>query len=264
MEVCAAAAAAGSLSHEEVSLRLEGLRRLRRGHVDACSAALRGADPQAFGHFLRREATDLADQASAVLSENATASPAERMPALRLLEQRAADALQVIGDARGKTLRAGALAVEERARARRDLRMVHRIRQRACVAREEAEARTRLERFLGPRALRRFETLLLFLIFAFIVLVGIEWRLTEVPRGCRRCTSWTWRSAIVFQVDFFLRWGFARWSRGYFLRHFFFESLPALPYGLIFHHLPRATISGPWTRCAGSSSCGFSACVGSS
>ena len=42
---------------------------------------------------------------------------------------------------------------------------------------------------------------------------------------------------IVFQFDFFLRWAFAGWGLSYFLRHFFFESLPAFPYGFLFTHM---------------------------
>ncbi len=42
---------------------------------------------------------------------------------------------------------------------------------------------------------------------------------------------------VIFQLDFFIRWGFAGWRGWFFRRHFFFESLPALPYALLLPYL---------------------------
>ena len=214
------------------------LRKLREAAIESCAVALRSAGPDRASRFFRDAAADLADGASVVLSETAGAHPAQRLPALESLRDRVG-ALSSVMEASG-CLRPGALPAPERRETARKLRSLLRARRRAIAAGREAEARLRLEAFFGPRAVRAFETFLLFALGLFLCLVAIELKLPEDSPWIPAVHAADIALCALFQIDFFVRWAFARWSGDWFLRHFFLESLPALPYGFLLAQLPRA------------------------
>jgi hypothetical protein len=219
---------------------LAALRTRRARSIEACADALRRAGPVEAFWFLRRAAAELVDRSSAVLSESVAARPEERVPAIRALVERIDAFFRVLPVDRVAILREGFLAAKDREALERDFRSLERERRRAVAALREAEVSLRLERFFGRRKVRLFENAILVLVFGFITLIAVEWRLSEQSPWLPWVHALDAAFCLLFQVDFFVRWGFARWSGSYFLRHFFIESLPALPYGLILHHLGRA------------------------
>lgn len=218
---------------------LEALRESRERHVRACAGALSSADPVEVAHFVRRVVAELSDQHSAVAAERGTGGLREEISVLRLLSGRIEAFLRVIDAARG-WLASGAPAAPEEAKAlRKDLGRLASLRRRSRVSMLEAETNLRIERTLGARTVRWFENFLLVCIAAFLALVYVEWHLPEGSPQIRTVHAVDVILCAFFQIDFFLRWAFARWGGWFFWRHFFLESLPALPYGLIFHHLSR-------------------------
>jgi hypothetical protein len=216
---------------------LEPLRARRAADLGDCGRALERCSPLEAAEFAHGAAADLLDQASAILSESAAAHPRLRLPALELLRQRIDGFLELLGPWRGKLGRRGLLGKAERRRFRKDLRQLAGNLKRIRNAESEARVHLRLERSFGRRQVRLFEGFILLLIFGFLSLVVIEGMLPD---------AWPWLPAIYaadlvfclcFQIDFLVRWGFSGWSGSYFLRHFFLESLPALPYGFVFHQL---------------------------
>ena len=231
-------ARAATLSAPPPAEEIASLRHLREAALERCAAALRSAGPERASRFFREAAADLADGASAVLSETAGAHPAERLPALGSLRDRV-DALSTVMESSG-WLRPGRLPAPERRETARKLRSLLRARRRAIASASEAEARIRLEKFFGARAVRAFETFLLFALGLFLCLVAIELKLPEDSPWIPAVHAADIALCALFQIDFFVRWAFARWSGSWFLRHFFLESLPALPYGFLLAQVPRA------------------------
>ncbi len=120
------------------------------------------------------------------------------------------------------------------------------------------QVEARLEDRFGRAHLHRVENLVFFLIFCLLGLVGLEWYMEE---SVWKVSPWNAHAdnapqfgsyyllheapwAFYFQIadllictgllaDFFLRWAFARWKFWFFRQHFFFDFLPALPYGFI-------------------------------
>ncbi len=212
----------------------------RKEHVDACRAAVDRLDGSGKGRFALAAAADLLDRGSADLSgetvEGTGDRVAGRVPILRFLRGRI-DALFVVLGGPERTGEAGATV-------REDLRQLRKLRRRALVAEREAEVAARLERLFGPRRVKLFETFILFAIMGFLALIWIEWRL---PEGSPWLPALRWVDlglCIVFQVDFLVRWGCARWRGWFFLRHFFLESLPALPFGLFMDLLGQSRGAG--------------------
>lgn len=218
---------------------LSVLRGTRADLRDACAAALRAADPVEFGQFLRQAVADLVDTSSVVVSERSSGRLEESVRSLALLSERIDALFSILGEGPRK-LRGNGRSPQERKRVRGDLKRLARLRRRTRTARLEAETDLRMQRALGPRVVRFAENLLFILLLAFLGLVVVEWRLPESSPHIATIHRIDIVLCALFQIDFFTRWGFARWRGSYFLRHFFIESLPALPYGIIFHHLRHA------------------------
>lgn len=219
---------------------LEALRERRERLVRACAGAVSAAGPVEVAEFVRRVVAELSDQHSAVAAERGSGGLSQEVSVLRLLSGRIEAFLRVVEGARCRLAR-GAPAGSEEARAlRRDLGRLASLRRRSRVSTLEAETNLRIERALGTRTVRWFENFLFLCIAAFLALVFVEWHLPEGSPHIRTVHAADTVLCALFQIDFFLRWAFARWGGWFFWRHFFLESLPALPYGLIFHHLSRA------------------------
>jgi hypothetical protein len=229
---------------EDLRAGLEVLRSRRREDIERCAAWVSSAPPAEAVSFARVAIADLADESSAVISENATARRAERIPALRLFCKKVDALKRALAGAR-RLLGKSPLPDPDRSALRKDLRLLGRIRRRCRLARLEAEAAWRIEGLLGPRWMGIYENLIGALVVGFLLLVIIEWRLPEDSPRLTAVYAIDLVFCLFFQVDFLLRWASARWSGRYFLRHFFLESLPALPYGLLFHFLGRTGQWGP-------------------
>ena len=148
---------------------------------------------------------------------------------------------------------------EDRRAFRTTLRQVAKTRRKVLAAKSEARVHLKVENVFGRPRVRLFESFIMVLIAALLGLVFFEWRLPiDGPAWLGAADGSLSRSLYVqlvvetsiqffnivdlvycvfFQIDFFVRWAFAGWGIRYFLRHFFFESLPALPYGFIFHQM---------------------------
>ncbi|MBI4603873.1 MAG: hypothetical protein HY721_18105, partial [Planctomycetes bacterium] len=187
-----------------------------------------------------RMAADLLDQAGAALVETAAAGSRSRLPGVRALRRRI-DAFAALAGA-ARVLDRHGLDRGEAAALRRDLRLLERARRRSRKIELEVLVQARLERACGPRGARLLENGVLLLVLAFVGLVIVEWRL---PRESPWLPAVLWTDAalcLLFQADFAFRWALSGGSGRYFLRHFFLESLPALPYGLILEH--AGTLAG--------------------
>ena len=193
--------------------------------------------PGEMGSFVRAASAELLDQSSLVLSEGSVAAPARRLPELRVLRERIRLFLDIAKSARRKTESVATHGSEAQPGVRKSLDSLERARKRARAAEREATARLRLEERFGSRRLARFEGWLLVLLFAFVVLVVVEWKLPESSPWLPLVHAADIALCVVFQIDFFLRWASSGWSVVYFLRHFFVESLPALPYGFLLSHV---------------------------
>jgi hypothetical protein len=237
---------------------LEELHAKRNDHLETCSAALRECTGEEVEDFFRTSLADLLDHISGVLSEGDAALPDTRCRVLDLVLGRIGGLQSVLGDFRTTLARRGALQNDLRRRFVSGLKQLERARRQVMAARREVQVQHRLERTFGAARVRLFERFILILVVALLGLVFLEWRLErDLPRilgafggpllevfGGALANSATqaflWIDlgfCIIFQIDFFVRWAFAGFAFAYFLRHFFAESLPALPYGLLFHHL---------------------------
>ena len=220
---------------------LAGLRARRAAILGDASRALATAGLADARRFTRKAAADLLDHASAVLSEGSASRPEERLPALAALRGRIDAFLNLLEPWR-KGLESEAEDSDGSPSARRDLRELVKCRKRARNAEREAGARKALEAFFGRRRVERFENFIFLLVFAFLGLLVVESQLASGSHWLPWVHAADIGLCLLFQWDFFVRWAFARWSGKYFLRHFFFESLPALPYGFLLHNiesLPR-------------------------
>ncbi len=224
----------------------------REEHLDACRAAVDRLDAAGKSRFSLAVAAELLDQGSADLSAGADGGSGDRagdrvagrLPTLRCLHGRIDAFFAILGGARRTLQDERALSGDERARVRRDFLRLKKLRRRVFVAEREAEANARLERLFGPRRVKLFETFILFSILGFLALIWIEWRLQENSPWLPALRWVDLGLCIVFQVDFLVRWGCARWRGWFFLRHFFLESLPALPFGFFMDQLGQARGAG--------------------
>jgi hypothetical protein len=219
---------------------LDRLRTHRAGHLKKCKLSLKEASLAEKSQFVQSGSADLLDHASSVLSESATAKIDRRIPALRSLRKRIEAFFHVLADSKPSLLQKDALPEEERRQREKDFKLLRQVRRRSGTAERENQVSLRLEKFFGPRSVKLFETFIIFLVFAFLALVLVEW---ELPQNSPLLPTIYLADLILclfFQLDFLLRWAFAGWGGWYFARHFFFESLPALPYGLFFHYLSQA------------------------
>ena len=248
------AQAASSPRGGEASSLVDDIRELRQAHLDRCRELVAELAEASLLQFVRIVSAELADRASAVLSEAAAAAVRTPIPVLDALRQGCEAFHSVLGTRLETLSQCPGLDESDRREIREALRAVSRIRKRSLVAKHEEDTQQRLEGFFGRKNVKRFENFILVLILVFIALFIIEWNLddgfspgesaadgaTESPTGPREMPRWLWYIhladgflCIFFQLDFFVRWGFARWRWSYFVRHFWFESLPAIPYGLL-------------------------------
>ncbi|MCZ6793593.1 MAG: hypothetical protein O7J95_08280 [Planctomycetota bacterium] len=238
---------------------IEDLKESRRRHLEACSQQLRRCTNEEVEEFVQSSVSDLLDQISGILSEGEASVPSARLEVLDLMRERIGAFFELLGERRAELSRRGVLGTEDRRRFRQNVRQLAKARKQLLTAESETEVQKKLEATFGRRNVRLFENFILVLIFALLGLVYCEWRLPgDVPRYtsdraddlgysffCElvvlKATGYFNVVDVVFclffQIDFFVRWAFARWRGSYFRRHFFFESLPALPYGFIFHNL---------------------------
>ncbi|MBN1441809.1 MAG: hypothetical protein JXA90_03820 [Planctomycetes bacterium] len=242
------------------ALGLDGLRRRRQEHIDGCAALLASAAPEEAEAFFRSSIPDLLDRASSLLSEGDASPPEVRLRILALLREQIDSHFLLLGPWEDRLTRRGGLGGEaDRRRCRQEIRQLRKARRQILAAQCEARVQGRLEEIFGSRRLRLFENIILVLIFALLGLVFFEWRLMADAERIARMYGGGIASEIfaemaaaeairgfnyadllfctVFQIDFFARWALAGWGLAYFLRHFFFESLPAFPYGFIFQYM---------------------------
>lgn len=237
---------------------LTRLRNERERHTASCAGALERCTAGEVAEFAHTAIVDLLDHGSTLLAEGEGTLPESRLQGLALLCEQIDTLLGVLGSWPERLRRSGDLDEEDRRRLRQELRQVAKMRRQTRSASTEARVSQRMERLLGRRGVHLLENLILVLILSLLGLVFFEWRL---PEDGPAAASWydgglaigvftemvaheairyfnfvDLGFCIVFQVDFFLRWALAAWGLSYFLRHFFFESLPALPYGFIVAH----------------------------
>ncbi len=259
--------AASEPSSLEAKLELgeKGVRALktqRAEFVDRCAKAFGESTPTEKAQFCDRAASDLIDYASAILTDVAGADECRKIPSLRALRDRIDFFFKVVQDDQKALLRKGALPRVEARDLKRKLRRLERIRKRTRNAEREETVYRRLRATFGARGVRWAEMVVLWMIFAFLGIAALEWWLGSTGAGGASGSGansadsspgglgagggseerhplilWLHLADLIlcvgFQVDFFVRWHHARWRGWYFRRHFFLESLPALPYGLL-------------------------------
>ena len=213
----------------------EALDEKRRGFRKRCDDLFSEAGVPERYEFTVRVAADIADDASAILSEAGAAEPARQIRALYLLRRRIAAFFEVLGAWQNPRAHKDVKDPERRNRLRAALQDLRGLQRSARTLQREREAYQRLEEYFGPKKVRRFERFIFVLIFVFLGLIVTEWRLPKASPWIPRLHLLDVILCFFFQVDFFVRWHFARWQGSYFLRHFFLESLPAIPFGYLIH-----------------------------
>ncbi len=243
---------------EEREVDITRLKAHRGDFLALCAAALEEASLDDRARFCERVASDLLDRSSATLTESAGAGARRKTSALHALRSEIDAFLKLIDGHRRPLLAKGALPEEERRNLRAKLGQLERLRGRTKDAEREEHVYLRLQRVLGTRLVKLCENIVLVMILGFLGLVALDWWIETaidasdaagdaVETG--RLLVWRHRLHLIdlvlcvfFQIDFFTRWGFAGWRGWYFRRHFFFESLPALPYALLLPFLQSLII----------------------
>jgi len=244
------------VSTKGTKFNLDELYSRRSEHLARSLSALEGFSSAELAQFAHVSITDLVDEASSTLSESRSLDPAERLDVLSTLQERADVLWALLSPYRARVTKKGEVGDEERVRARRDFRQLKRTRRQAAIAENETRARQRLEDFFGPRPVRLFERFITVLVFLFLGLIIAEFQFDpEVDfELLQRFHYVDLVFCAFFQLDFFVRWRFAGWNGGYFMRHFWLESLPALPYALIFSHIDHVQsvsavrVASRWAR----------------
>ena len=221
-----------------VEPRIEELYRGRSAHLDRCRSALESLTLQEIGTFAHVAISELTDEIGSRLTEGGDVPSDARLGVLELLKQHIGVLQELVEPWRSGLLRKGELTDDERQRFLRDLRQLVRCRRLTAVTENETQTRGRLEGFFGARKVRVVEGLVTFLVFLFLGLVVAEWFVEPQQAYVLHLVDLGF--CVVFQIDFFVRWGFSRWNGGYFLRHFWLESLPALPFGLMLPSVEHA------------------------
>lgn len=218
---------------------------------------LESAPDRVRGQFLGVAIQRMEDLVSGFISEGDLLEIPERIVKLRQVVQAIEEFQGIVRSCPGKKRR-WLPALGDRLQFDKAWRRLRWLRYYAIKTLRSLQVEARLEARFGRAHMRNVETLVFFLIFALLALVGLEWYLdvtvwqTSLYNAegvyapawgelfLRRDPPW----AIYFQYadlliclgllgDFFLRWAHAHWRPWFFGQHFFFDFLPALPYGFI-------------------------------
>ena len=249
--------------HEQVLSRLDGTRRAQLELTEELAGALSDED---LASFADASVTDLVDCASGYLTDGGGWTPSARAELLLLLRQQTDDLIDVLKPHVRRVLKNTELAPRQRQRLRTQYRNLLKTRRQGIVAETECMVQSRIDETFGVRNARRFENLIMVLIFTFLGMVFLEWRLpldtawivslftsnpgtiaffeSVVPHALLLFHYFDIVFCVIFQIDFFVRWYFARFGGGYFMRHFWLESLPALPYGFLLWQLKHVEGGG--------------------
>lgn len=254
MEIAVADQAVAARYKAEVQERgletvLSKLAGKREEYGKLCRQALAECNLTDAGEFCSRVASALTEGSLALLTERSASQLPSKIPVLRILQSRVVFFAEVIAPRHAELLRRGGLSEDRRLGLKLKLRRVERVRKQALHEEREEKARLRLTRFFGVNKVETWKNFILLLIFGFLALVVGEWALLSSIASQETLDRWIpvfhtidLGFCLLFQVDFFVRWGFARWRGWYFWHHFFIESLPALPYGLLLPHLQSVTL----------------------